>query len=140
MANATFTSAAREYVTRRKAATFLLCQNVAAQMEAKAKQVAPWTDRTAHARQSINGGAERHGNTVILHVSHGVRYGKWLEKGTPAHVIRPKHKKALYWVGAAHPVKKVNHPGTKKYPAVLPAAEFGRQELKNGLRILWGAT
>ena len=27
------------------------------------------------------------------------------------HVILPKHKKALFWKGAAHPVKKVNHPG-----------------------------
>ena len=34
------------------------------------------------------------------------------EGGTiPPHVIRPKFKKALFWPGAAHPVKKVNHPG-----------------------------
>lgn len=29
----------------------------------------------------------------------------------PPHVIRPKFKKALFWPGAEHPVKKVNHPG-----------------------------
>ena len=29
----------------------------------------------------------------------------------PIHI--PKDKKALYWPGAAHPVRKVNHPGSK---------------------------
>lgn len=38
-----------------------------------------------------------------------------LERGTPPHVIRPKDAKALYWPGAAHPVGKVNHPGTPAY-------------------------
>lgn len=32
---------------------------------------------------------------------------------TPAHVILPRNGKALFWPGAAHPVKKVNHPGSK---------------------------
>lgn len=31
---------------------------------------------------------------------------------TAASVIRPKNKKALYWPGARHPVKSVNHPGS----------------------------
>ncbi len=38
---------------------------------------------------------------------------------TPARTIRPKHKKALFWPGAAHPVKQVNHPGS-----VMPARPF----------------
>lgn len=38
-----------------------------------------------------------------------------LERGTPPHVILPKNKKALSWPGAAHPVGKVNHPGTPAY-------------------------
>lgn len=34
------------------------------------------------------------------------------EGGTiPPHVIRPRNAKALFWPGARHPVKKVNHPG-----------------------------
>lgn len=134
-----FSDRARDFVERRKAATFLTCENMAAHMERKAKRVAPWTDRTAHARQSINSGAERHGNTVIIYVAHGVRYGRYLEKGTPAHIIVPKHKKVLYWAGAGHPVKKVNHPGTRKLPAVVPAAEHGQKLLKRAIRTLWGA-
>ena len=33
--------------------------------------------------------------------------------GTGPYVIEPKSKKALFWPGAEHPVKKVNHPGIK---------------------------
>jgi phage virion morphogenesis protein len=32
---------------------------------------------------------------------------------TKAHVIKPRRRKALHWPGALHPVKKVNHPGSK---------------------------
>lgn len=133
-----FCDGVRTIVVRNKAATFLVCQSVAAQMEKKAKSVAPWQDRTAHARQSINGGAEILGDMVRIHIAHGVKYGRYLEKGTPAHEILPHGKKALYWNGAPHPVKAVHHPGTKSMPAVLPAAEFGKQDLKAAVTSLWG--
>lgn len=38
---------------------------------------------------------------------------------TRPHVIKFKHKKALFWPGAKHPVKSVNHPGSK-----IPARPF----------------
>lgn len=63
---------------------------------------------------------------------------------TAAHVIKPRHKKALYWPGAGsftsagrsgggyfeeHPIRSVNHPGSK-VPArpylVIPESEFPR--------------
>jgi len=34
------------------------------------------------------------------------------DQGTKPHVIRPRTKRALAWPGGAHPVKRVNHPGT----------------------------
>jgi hypothetical protein len=40
-------------------------------------------------------------------------YAPYVEFGTKPHVITAKNAKALYWPGAAHPVKSVNHPGTK---------------------------
>ena len=43
-------------------------------------------------------------------------YAPYVEFGTKPHVIEPKDKKALYWQGADHPVKRVNHPGTKANP------------------------
>lgn len=38
---------------------------------------------------------------------------------TSPHVITAKRGKALFWVGARHPVKSVNHPGSK-----IPARPF----------------
>lgn len=35
------------------------------------------------------------------------------DKGTKPHPIVARKKRALYWAGANHPVKRVNHPGTK---------------------------
>lgn len=75
-----FTDKARAYIARGKAATYLLCENVAGHMEKHAKENAPWKDRTSHARQSINGRATRAGDTTIMSIAHGVRYGKYLEK------------------------------------------------------------
>lgn len=44
-----------------------------------------------------------------------------LEFGTPPHWIFPRFKKALYWAGALHPVRKVFHPGTRAQPFIMPA-------------------
>jgi hypothetical protein len=35
-----------------------------------------------------------------------------LEWGSRPHIIEAKDKKALFWLGADHPVRKVHHPGT----------------------------
>lgn len=53
-------------------------------------------------------------------------------KGTPPHVIRPKIKKALYWVGARHPVRRVHHPGTSKDDFVTRAKE-NTEDKKKGI-------
>jgi len=44
-----------------------------------------------------------------------IEYAPHLEYGTRPHKIKPSSKKALYWEGADHPVKMVNHPGTREY-------------------------
>ena len=134
-----FCDKARAYVMMNKTATFIACQSVAAHMEATAKSKAPWTDRTSHARQSINANAEKIGNAVIMHVSHGVKYGRFLEEGTAAHDIHLKNAKAFMWAGLPHPISKnpIHHPGTKAMPAVLPAAEAGKVKLKESVMQLW---
>ncbi|HBE44260.1 MAG TPA: phage virion morphogenesis protein [Deltaproteobacteria bacterium] len=38
---------------------------------------------------------------------------------TKAHIIKPRHKAALFFPGLKHPVKSVNHPGSK-----IPARPF----------------
>lgn len=66
-----------------------------------------------------NGKAQR-----VVH--DGVEYGRFVEFGTEAHIIEPRVKKALYWEGAEHPVKRVHHPGTSPRPWLTPAAEGER--------------
>lgn len=63
---------------------------------------------TARLRSSIKVFSE--GNTLKIFMAD---YGKHVEFGTLPHTITPKNKKALFWKGAKHPVKKVNHPGTR---------------------------
>lgn len=58
----------------------------------------------------------------------GVEYAMAVWKGTPARVIVPVNKKALFWPGAAHPVKRVNHPGTRANPFV--EAAWSRSETR----------
>lgn len=53
-------------------------------------------------------------------------YAIYVHEGTRPHKILPKTAKALFWVGARHPVKSVNHPGTKPnrfMPRILTAAQ-----------------
>ncbi len=38
-----------------------------------------------------------------------------LERGSRPHVIEARPGGGLFWEGARHPVKKVNHPGTPAY-------------------------
>jgi hypothetical protein len=58
-----------------------------------------------------------------------LKYGEFVEFGTSPHIIRPKNKQALFWKGAEHPVKLVNHPGTRPNP-------FIRNTIYNKLSIL----
>lgn len=54
------------------------------------------------------------GNAVTVGLRSRVRYARIQHDGgrTPPHEIKPRFKKALSWPGAAHPVGKVNHPGS----------------------------
>ena len=75
---------------------------------------------TGHLRRGI---ATKIGDMeAIIHTSN-IKYASMVEKGTRAHIIRPKSKKALYWKGASRPVKQVNHPGSKAKPYLIPAFE-----------------
>lgn len=63
-------------------------------------------------------------------VSSNVAYGVYVHEGTRAHIIRPVAKKALFWKGAAHPVKKVSHPGTKANPFMKRGAEKSERQVQ----------
>ena len=98
-------------------------QEIAFRMETKAIQKVPV--RTGNLKASIWVGAG---------FKEEVNYAKHVEYGTNPHVILPKGKinggaDALYWKGAKHPVKKVNHPGTRPKPFLRPAMFETQQEI-----------
>lgn len=53
-------------------------------------------------------------NDKEVHIRSPAEYALYQDQGTKPYTIRPKvGKKALYWSGADHPVRVVNHPGLK---------------------------
>ena len=73
---------------------------------------------TGHLRRGIS--TDIKALEATIHTS-SIKYAPGVEFGTKSHIIRPKNKKALYWKGAKHPVKQVNHPGSKAKPYLIPA-------------------
>lgn len=55
-------------------------------------------------------------------------YAPYVEFGTRPHVITAKRKAALFWPGAKHPVRSVNHPGTKPNPYMASIAENSTED------------
>ncbi|MGA5820811.1 HK97 gp10 family phage protein [Kitasatospora sp. NPDC094028] len=53
--------------------------------------------------------------------AEGRTYAAYVELGTGPHIIRPTGKQAMFWEGAAHPVREVHHPGTRPQPFLRPA-------------------
>jgi hypothetical protein len=62
-----------------------------------------------------------------------VDYARFVIDGTPAHEIRPRNKRALWWEGAAHPVPMVRHPGTRPNDFVTRAIEPLRAQIQAAL-------
>lgn len=126
-----------DYINRKLAGTHMILLNFSGIIKTEAKRNATWTDRTSHARQSLHSGVEGRGRDFTVFLSHGVKYGGVLEEGSPPHIIRPKKKKALYWSGASHPVKEVNHPGTKGYPVIEDTLRANKDNLAKDIMDWW---
>lgn len=128
----------RDHINRKLAGTEMILNNYAGHLKRQAKLNAKWTDRSSHARQTLHSGVEVKGERhFVLFLAHGVKYGKHLEEGTPPHVIEPKNGKALYWNGARHPVRKVNHPGTKGDPLLERTIEQNKEKLLQDIGTWW---
>jgi len=56
-----------------------LADHFAAVLEAAAKANAPWTDRTAAARQGLTGLAVKAATGIVIYLFHTVSYGIYLE-------------------------------------------------------------
>ena len=55
-------------------------------------------------------------DSLTYAVMTNVEYALAVHDGTQPHVIEPVSAGALYWPGAAHPVRRVHHPGTAGNP------------------------
>lgn len=98
--------------------------------QAKSNLTSNGSVKTGHLRRSITHTASQYEGKIYTNV----KYAKGVEEGTRPHVIRPKKKKALYWAGASHPVKTVNHPGSKGKPYMKPALEAEKPKFINNLK------
>ena len=136
-------SRSREYLNHKVGGTHQLLKDYMVGIEADAKINAPnyWRDRTSSvgARGRINHDVKSNpgSKSFTMYLGHGVLYGKFLEEGTAPHIIRPKNKKALYWSGAAHPVKMVNHPGTKPRPLLEDTLRKNKDKLIRAIGRHW---
>lgn len=68
-----------EHEMRLQAAVQLYGETAGEKLEAEAKKDRPWQDRTSIARQTIEGGAERRGNKVVVYVAGNTDYFPYLE-------------------------------------------------------------
>ena len=104
-------------------------KNSAFNIERNAKSSA--SVKTGHLKRSIS--TKMGDMEATIHTSN-LKYAPMVEFGTKAHIIRPKNKKALYWKGAKHPIRKVNHPGSKAKPYLIPAFEKEKDQFLEKLK------
>ena len=104
-------------------------KNSAFNIERNAKSSA--SVKTGHLRRSIS--TKMGDMEATIHTSN-LKYAPMVEFGTRPHMIRAKNKKALYWKGAKHPVKQVNHPGSKAKPYLIPAFEKEKDQFLEKLK------
>ena len=104
-------------------------KNSAFNIERNAKSSA--SVKTGHLRRSIS--TKMGDMEATIHTSN-LKYAPMVEFGTRPHIIRDKNKKALYWKGASHPVKQVNHPGSKAKPYLIPAFEKEKDQFLEKLK------
>lgn len=105
-------------------------------VETLAKQNAPV--RTGNLRRSIHTEVLE-STRALARVSVGtdVEYARTVEFGSglygPRHArypIVPRTRRALFWPGAAHPVRRVMHPGVQPHPFLIPALRDHVDEIK----------
>jgi len=128
----------RQFIRNKMAGMRELLEEVAADLQEYAQAHAAWTDRTGEARKGIRGGVKTRRGGYTLYLEHTVWYARFLETGTQPHSIEPELKKAVYWPGAEHPVKKINHPGIKSYAVLVPTIDANIGDVTETLLDYWG--
>lgn len=73
--------------------------------------------------------AEGLGRTGV-EVGTNVVSARWVHDGTRPHTIEPRTQRALFWPGAAHPVRRVRHPGYKGNPFLANALSASQERVR----------
>lgn len=105
---------------------------------AVAKRTTKFKDRSNVLRASIESDGPEGtfaGGDLYAIVAAGASYASFVESGTRAHQIKPKHRTALRWPveGGFMFAKVVNHPGTKPTLFLQDAADGAQERLGNEL-------
>lgn len=86
--------------------------------------VVPWrTGMLAHSFRVAVG-------RLFARVWPAVKYAVYVHEGTRPHLILPRVKRALYWEGAGHPVRRVLHPGTKANRFLVRMVELAKPKIE----------
>lgn len=108
---------------------------VAERIRDRARGEAPY--RTGDLKKSIHvGEVTDAGDGFSVAVGTNLSYAKYVHEGTGQYgplkrpyTIQPKNKRALYWPGARHPVKKVTQKGIRPNRFLLRAARAAGQDV-----------
>jgi hypothetical protein len=68
-----------DWAARRRAAVIALAQDWAGELEGRAKEEAPWKDRTGNARNGLRGETMVGRDEVKIALAHSIEYGVFLE-------------------------------------------------------------
>ncbi len=91
--------------------------------------------RTGELRRSIHATRLSKGMWIV---GTNKIYARAVHDGRPRVVIRPRKKKALYWKGAPHPVKKVIQPPRKANPFMRRAIEMFFSNIEREIESIMG--
>ncbi len=90
--------------------------------------------RTGRLRRSINVAPIVEGDRIGARTGTNVEYGRtWELTGIRARTVEPRTKKALFWKGAQHPVRRVEIPAQAPRPFLSVVLEEMRAQARTEL-------
>ena len=98
-------------------------EKTAHRIERQAKELAPVD--TGELRRSIT----TEGSGLDYEIGTNLEYSEYIEDGTSPHIINGNPY--LYWEGASHPVRRVNHPGNKAYLYMETACDTQTEDIED---------
>jgi len=74
-------------------------------------------------------------NRMRATIGTPVDYAEAVHEGSRAHEIYPRYMRALWWQGAAHPIRHVHHPGTRPNPFLKEAFEARKDTIVRSIAV-----